>query len=102
MTYEDYIKTLEGELSKNFNATKDIDIALLRQQEDLINKSKVFKKIFDYEKRESLKDHIISTNSPKSLTRNAIITYSVYPNIEDWENDLSTNLFYNKAFIKEK
>lgn len=63
---------------------------VIELQDKLAAESKVFAKILESERT----DDIWSTNNPKSKTRNAIIIKQLYTTIEDWEEDLLTNIFY--------
>jgi len=74
---------------------------LYNMENDLANKSKVFAKILKYERNgeKDIKKGLEKTNKPKSLSRNAIITYyQIYKkDLKTWEKDLLSNDFYKKG-----
>ena len=82
-----------------------------KEQDRLARLSPVFKRILDSEIKEDPIERLESTNSPKSKTRNAmlslVVPLSIHGNtekavedrenekaIKEWEQDLLTNPFY--------
>lgn len=73
---------------------EDIYRIVFRDQDEMAAKSEVFKNILLSEIKDDPEERYVSTNSPKSKTRNALITRSVYQSQEEWEEDLLRNPFY--------
>jgi len=65
-----------------------------RVQDEMAAKSEVFRRILESEMREDPAERYESTNSPKSKTRNALLTRHIYSTQEEWEQNLLTNPFY--------
>jgi len=63
-------------------------------QDEWAAKSSVFKRVLDSEIKDDLDGRYLSTNSPRSKTRNALITRTSYETQEEWEKELLTNPYY--------
>jgi len=68
-----------------------------KTQDDMAKISDIFNKILQSEIREDPRERYGSTNSPKSKTRNALLTRGSYETQEEWEENLLTNPFYELA-----
>jgi hypothetical protein len=73
----------------------DIYKSVFGDQDAMAKKSSIFRLILQSEIKNDPKERYLSTNSPNSKTRNALLTRYCYQTQEEWEKDLLANPFYN-------
>lgn len=65
------------------------------EQDEMAEKSDIFRRILQSEISIDPETRYEQTNSPKSKTRNALISRAAYQTQEEWEDALLKNPFYN-------
>jgi len=65
-----------------------------KDQDEMAEKSDIFRRILQSEASIDPETRYEQTNSPKSKTRNALLSRGAYPTQEEWEDSLIKNPFY--------
>ena len=81
------------------NQMQNMCAQLFQYQDKLASESEIFNTILQFEMSDDRDTRYENTNSPKSLTRNAIILKgAVYKDLKEWETYLLESPYYSAAF----
>ena len=74
---------------------------VFKDQDEMAEKSEVFNRILQSEISDDPETRYAQTNSPKSKTRNALITRHIFPTQKEWEEDLLKVYFSTENSITQ-